>query len=143
MREHYDDDQPHSVAQAKDWIKQLHVIYAALIGIGMVTVQPFLYEGEYNGLPARICVISFALSIPILSSLLLLNYEEEFRKRMSKSMTVAVAKAIGQFAAVTGIIAAFWHISPLAGISLLVGCVIGLTAYAAGSTTLLLRKRRR
>lgn len=68
--------------------------------------------------------MAFAVSIPLLAALLVLNRQEEFRRRASKSTAVALAKAIAQGSAFAGIAAGFWHISTIAGIAFLaMGCV--------------------
>jgi ABC-type Mn2+/Zn2+ transport system permease subunit len=71
-------------------------------------VQPFLTATPLDP-SAMVCVIAFAVSIPLLAALLVLNRQEEFRRRASKSPFVGVAKAVAQGSAVVGITAAFWH----------------------------------
>jgi hypothetical protein len=110
-------------AAEQEWIRQSNLIYGGLAAAGLVVVQPFLTETSLDP-SALVCVIAFAVSIPLLAALLVLNRQEEFRRRTSKSALVTVAKAIAQGSAFIGIAAAFWHISFIAGIVFLaVGCV--------------------
>ncbi|MFF1818155.1 hypothetical protein ACFVWG_12720 [Kribbella sp. NPDC058245] len=109
-------------AQA-EWIRQSNLSYGGLAAAGLVMIQPFLSETSLD-LSATICVVAFAVSIPLLAALLVLNLQEEFRHRASGSRAVAVAKAVAQAAAFVGLTAGFWHISLIAGIVFLVmGCV--------------------
>lgn len=123
-------------AMEQEWIKQDKIIYGALAGAGLILVQPFLYAGQFKGLPAKVSVIAFAIAIPILAALILLNEEESFRKHPSNSRTVAVVRSLCQGAAFVGFIAAFWHINRIAGICALVASFVGLAAHSAGYTKL-------
>jgi len=130
-----------SKTREKAWIYQIHVMYAALIAVGIVMVQPFLFHGQLVGTSAKVCVVAFSLAIPMLSALLLLNYEEDFRVHMSHSKTVAATKGLAVLTAFIGITAGFWHMNELSGIGILVGSAIGLVAYAFGYEVLY-RERR-
>ena len=110
-----DNDYKVTRAQLKDWIGEANIIYAGLSGLGLILIQPFMYHGEYTGTAAKVCVISFAISTPIFAALLLLNHEENFKNYLSKSTIVMLSRGIAQLAAITGFVAAFWHINPLAG----------------------------
>ncbi|MEV5962985.1 hypothetical protein AB0L70_14550 [Kribbella sp. NPDC051952] len=122
-------------ANQQEWIRQSNLIYGGLAAAGLVVVQPFLTEDSLD-LSATICVVAFAVSIPLLAALLVLNRQEEFRRRTTRSRSVAVAKAVAQGAAFAGITAAFWHISMLAGIVFLaVGC-IAVGVHSSGYTQL-------
>ena len=121
-----------SSEQRKAWIEQIHVIYGALIAVSLLILQPFLFKGQASGLSAEICVIAFSIAIPILAALSLLNYEEEYRKRIVYSPIVAFVRVIGQSAAFVGLVAGFLHISIWAGLGVLVSGIIGLIAYTIG-----------
>lgn len=123
-------------AEVKEWIKEIHGIYAGLIAIGIVMIQPFMYQNEYVGTAAAISVISFAISIPILAALLLLNFTEEFRHHLSDSKAVTVVRALGQMAGGTGMIAGFWHINPVAGMVSGASCVLALVVYTVAYSEL-------
>ena len=64
-------------------LRQLGVIYAALILIGVYIVQPFLVAPSLDA-TATISVIAFAVAIPLLAALVLVNRQETFRGRRSR-----------------------------------------------------------
>jgi hypothetical protein len=70
----------HAQAHAEEVLRQNNLIYGGLIAIGAVMVQPFLLAAALD-LPARICVVAFAVAIPLLAALALLNRQEGFRPR--------------------------------------------------------------
>src|SRR3954447_2465200 len=109
------EDAAEDPAVQEEWIRQSNLIYGGLAAAGLVVVQPFLTSSPLD-LSAKVCVIAFAVSIPLLAALLVLNRQEAFRHRVTSSRLVAVAKAIAQGSAFAGIAAAFWHISLIAGI---------------------------
>ena len=131
---------PESAAEFKEWIKEIHGIYAGLIAIGIVMIQPFMYQGEYVGVAASVCVISFAISIPVLAALLLLNFAEEFRRHLSYSKAVGAVRLLGQVSGGTGVIAGFWHINPIAGMASAFACLLGLVVYSAAYAELYRRR---
>ena len=124
----------------KEWIRQNDLIYSALIAIGVVMVQPFLQVSTLNT-SATICVISFAIALPLLSALVLVTHQENFRQRASRSTLVEVGRGIGQLAAAIGIGAGFWHISWTAGIAIIVAACFGIAIHSAGYSRLELRNR--
>ncbi|MEU4392105.1 hypothetical protein [Kribbella sp. NPDC023855] len=106
-----------------EWIRQSNLAYGGLVAAGLVMVQPFLTETSLDP-SAMVCVIAFAVSIPLLAALLVLNRQEEFRRQMTRSRVVGMAKAVAQGSAFVGITAGFWHMTMVAGIVFLaVGCV--------------------
>ncbi|MGW6279876.1 hypothetical protein [Kribbella sp. NPDC055071] len=130
IRQEAEEAASEPAAQA-EWIRQSNLIYGGLAAAGLVVVQPFLSEDSLD-LPATVCVIAFAVSIPLLAALLVLNRQEEFRRRASKSPLVAVAKAVAQGSAFVGITAAFWHISTAAGIVFLAMGFIATGVHSSG-----------
>lgn len=117
------EDAASDPAYQAEWIRQSNLTYGGLAAAGLVMVQPFLTEPSLDT-SALVCVIAFAVSIPLLAALLVLNLQEEFRHRTSKSVPVAIAKAVAQASAFTGITAGFWHMSFVAGmVFLAVGCI--------------------
>ncbi|GAB3921527.1 hypothetical protein GCM10029976_008700 [Kribbella albertanoniae] len=110
-------------AYQAEWIRQSNLTYGGLVAAGLVMVQPFLTEPSLD-VSALVCVVAFAVSIPLLAALLVLNRQEEFRRRTSRSVPVAIAKGVAQATAFVGITAGFWHMSLVAGIVFLVmGCI--------------------
>jgi uncharacterized integral membrane protein len=118
-------------ATQEEWIRQSNLIYGGLAAAGLVVVQPFLTAGPLD-LPAMVCVIAFAVSIPLLAALLVLNRQEAFRRQATKSPAVGVAKAVAQGSAFVGLTAAFWHISLVAGIVFLVMGFVALGVHTSG-----------
>lgn len=117
--------------QEREWLQQINLIYGGLIAIGAIMVQPFLTATSLD-LSAKICVVAFAASIPLLASLVVVNHQEAFRGRRSKSRIVSIAQVIAQLGAFTGVVAGFWHILWIAGVAVLVCGVLGTAVFSAG-----------
>jgi len=130
IRQEVEDAASDPAAQVH-WIRQSNLIYGGLTAAGLVVVQPFLTETSLDP-SAMVCVIAFATSIPLLAALLVLNLQEEFRHRASKSRLVGVAKAVAQGSAFVGITAAFWHISVVAGIVFLAVGFVAVGVHSSG-----------
>lgn len=96
-------------------------------------VQPFLTSGAASlDLSAKICVIAFSLAIPLLSALIVLNRQETYRGRMTRSVLVLVAQQVSLGLGFVGVVAGFWHIMTIAGIAILVGAILGVAVLSAG-----------
>jgi uncharacterized membrane protein HdeD (DUF308 family) len=121
--------------QEQEWLRQSNLIYGALIGIGVVLVQPFLTAASLD-LSARICVVAFAVAIPLLAALVLVNRQETFRRRRSGSVFVNIAQVVAQLSAFAGIVAGFWHILWIAGAAMLVAGLVAVAVHSAGYTRL-------
>jgi hypothetical protein len=106
-----------------------------LTGIGIVMVQPFLAADSVDT-SAMICVVAFAVAIPLLAALIMVNRQETFRQRRTRSRIVGVAKALAQFTAFTGLVAGFWHIYWVAGAAVLVTAIVAVGVHSAGFTRL-------
>jgi hypothetical protein len=118
-------------AQEKEWLDQDSLTYGALIGVGVLMVQPFLTAPALD-LTAAISVVAFAIAIPLLSALMLVNRQETFRGHRTRSKLVFVGKAVAQAAALVGLVAAFWHIHWIAGVGVLVSAVLAIAIHGAG-----------
>jgi hypothetical protein len=68
----------------------------------------------------------------VLAALILVNRQEAFRRRHAKSVLVTVALAVGQSAALVGVVAGFWHISWIAGVGVLTAGIVGVGVHSAG-----------
>ena len=66
--------------QQREWIRQNNVIYGGLIAVGLILVQPFLTTTTLDW-SAKVCVLAFSAAIPLLAALVLVNYQESFRRR--------------------------------------------------------------
>jgi cation transport ATPase len=117
--------------QQREWIRQNNVIYGGLIAIGLVLVQPFLTATTLDW-PAKICVLAFSAAIPLLAALVLVNRQENFRRRVTGSLLVRVTQSIALLLAFVGVVAAFWHIMWFAGVGVLVSGFAAIGVHSAG-----------
>jgi hypothetical protein len=112
-------------------LRQLGLIYGGLILIGVYMVQPFLTASSLDT-SATISIVAFAVAIPLLAALVMVNRQEAFRGRLTPSVTVTVAKVVGQAAAFVGAVAGFWHITWIAGVTFLVAGLVAMLIHSAG-----------
>lgn len=112
-------------------IRQVGLIYGGLIIVGVYMVQPFLVAPSLDT-SAEVSVIAFAVAIPLLAALIMVNRQEAFRGRRTTSVTVKVAHAIAQLAAFVGVVAGFWHITWVAGVTFLVAGLVAMLVHSAG-----------
>jgi hypothetical protein len=117
--------------QQQEWIRQNSAVYGGLIAIGLVMVQQFLTAAGLDW-SAKICVLAFAVAIPLLAALIMVNRQENFRRRATDSRLVRVAQSGAQALAFAGIVAGFWHIWWLAGVVILVSGFVALGVHSAG-----------
>jgi hypothetical protein len=112
-------------------VRQLGVIYGGLIGVAVVMVQPFLAATTLDA-SARVSIIAFAVAIPLLAALVLVNRQEAFRGRLTTSVLVTIAQVIAQGAAFVGIVAGFWHITWVAGVTFVAAGLVAMGVHSAG-----------
>ncbi len=112
-------------------LRQLGLIYGGLILIGLYMMQPFLTAPSLDT-SAKVSIIAFAVAIPLLAALVLVNRQEAFRGRLTPSVTVTVARAVAQGAAFVGIVAGFWHITWIAGVTFLGAGLVAVGIHSAG-----------
>jgi hypothetical protein len=117
--------------QEQEWLRQLSLIYSGLIVIGVYMVQPFLTTASLD-LSAKICVVAFSVAIPLLAALVIVNRQEAFRRRMTKSVLVTIAQVVAQTCAFVGVVAGFWHILWIAGVGMLAGGLVAVAVQSAG-----------
>ncbi len=118
----------------EEWLRQDNLIYGGLIGIGIVMVQALLpYPLDTS---AMTCVLAFAVAIPLLAALIMVNRQEQFRRRRTSSRIVAGARAIAQGAAFLGLVAGFWHFDWIAGAVVLGSSLVAVGVHSAGFTAL-------
>ena len=141
-----DDDARRRAQEAEAWAKveteetgemkeevlrQVGVMYGGLIAIAVVMVQGFLEASSLDA-PAKVSIIAFAVAIPLLAALVLVNRQEAFRGRRTTSVSVTLARVIAQLAALIGLVAAFWDITWVAGVTFLVASSIAVGVHSAG-----------
>ncbi len=118
----------------EEWLRQENLIYGGLMAIGIVWVQALLpYPLDTS---AMTCVLAFAVAIPLLAALIMVNRQEQFRRRRTSSRTVAGARAIAQGAAFLGLVAGFWHLHWIAGAVFLGSSLVAVGVHSAGFTAL-------
>ena len=110
---------------------QRSLIYGGLIIIGMYWVQPFLTATSLDA-SARVSILAFAVAIPLLAALVMVNRQEAFRGRRTTSVTITVAHAIALLTAFVGILAGFWHITWVAGVTFLAVGLVAVGVHSAG-----------
>jgi hypothetical protein len=128
-------------ALEKEWLDQDNLIYVALIGVGLLVVQPFLTAQSLD-LAATVAVVAYSVAIPLLAALILVNRQESFRGRRTRSILVSMAQAVAQGAACIGLIAAFWHINWIAGVCVMVSGLAAIGIHSAGFWRLELDEER-
>jgi cation transport ATPase len=116
---------------SQEALRQQELIYGGLILICVYMVQPFLTAPSLDA-SARISIVAFAVAIPLLAALVMVNRQEAFRGRRTPSVMVTVAQAVGQAAAFVGIVAGFWHITWIAGVTFLVAGLVAVGIHSAG-----------
>jgi hypothetical protein len=78
----------------QEWLRQKNLSYVGLIAIGVYLVQPFLTAASLD-LSAKICVVAFSVAIPLLAALVMVNWQEAFRRRRTTSRVIAGILATG------------------------------------------------
>ncbi|HSK47628.1 MAG TPA: hypothetical protein VLA05_06465 [Coriobacteriia bacterium] len=127
----YVETMTHDPRRIQEWLGEKGLTYGGLIGVGVIMVQPFLVA-ESLDLSAMICVVAFALAIPLLAALILLNREESFRRHFAHTGLVSFGQGIAQLSAFVGIVAGFWHIHWIAGAVMLVSAFLGMGVHSVG-----------
>jgi cation transport ATPase len=112
-------------------LRQQGLIYGGLIGIAVVMVQPFLTAPSLDT-SAKVSIVAFAVAIPFLAALVMVNRQEAFRGRRTTSVTVTIAQGVAQLAAFVGIVAGFWHITWIAGVTFLAAGIVAVGIHSAG-----------
>jgi hypothetical protein len=125
------DNDDADLGQEQEWLRESDLINGGLILIGVYMVQPFLPAGLLD-LSARICVVAFSVSIPLLGALVLVNRRELSQHRATRSRLGVWARVVAQNLALVGAVAEFWHISWIAGVGMLTGGLMAVSVHAAG-----------
>jgi hypothetical protein len=117
--------------QEQEWVRQNSLSYVGLIGVGLVMIQPFLTAASLDA-SAKICVVAFAVAIPLLAALVMVSYQEAFRRRSTPSALVTLAKPVAMLSAFVGVTAGFWHIEWFAGVAILAAGAAAVGVHSAG-----------
>jgi hypothetical protein len=116
---------------SQEVLRQQGLIYGGLILIGVYMVEPFLTAPSLDA-SATVSILAFAVAIPLLAALVMVNRQEAFRGRRTQSVMVTIAQAVAQWAAFVGIVAGFWHITWVAGVTFLVAGLVAVGIHSAG-----------
>ncbi|MEC3913464.1 hypothetical protein [Nocardia sp. CDC160] len=112
------------------WVRQDRLTYGGLIAIGTVILQAFLTASSM-GVAAMIAVIAWAVALPHLAVLVLIEDWPSPKGYPVLGVLASMAKSLGLGGACVGVGAAFWHISWIAGVVILVS---GLGAFSTLSS---------
>lgn len=112
-------------------LRQSGVIYGGLIAVAVLMVSGFIGASSLDT-SARVSTIAFAVATPLLAALVLINRQEAFRGRRSTSLSVTLAQVIAQLAAFVGLVAAFWNVTWVAGVTFLVAGLVAVGVHSAG-----------
>jgi hypothetical protein len=115
--------------------QQSSLIYGGLIVIGVYMVAPFLTAASLD-LSAKICVVAFSVAIPLLASLVILNRQEAFRRRLTETVLVQAVRVVAPPCAVVGVLVGFWHILWIAGVGMLAAALVAAAVLLVGSRRL-------
>jgi hypothetical protein len=116
---------------AQEVLGQLGLVYGGLILIGVYMVQPFLTAPSLDA-SAKVSIVAFSVAIPLLAALVMVNRQETFRRRRTPSVTVVLARVIAQLAAFVGVVAGFWHMTWIAGVTFLAAGLVAVGIHSAG-----------
>jgi hypothetical protein len=104
-----------SLYETPPWkLQQTDLVYAGLASVALVFIQSYVGLAELDT-AATISLLAFAVALPLLAALAVINaLQAGYRYHpFPWWMTLAVVLALG--ASSVGIVAAFWHVSPIAG----------------------------
>jgi len=118
-----------------EWTQQALVVYGGLIGIGVVILQAVI-PAQSLDLPLQISILSFAIALPFLAIMVLVNHAQASYRYASYPKYLSLAIVLGQGGAFIGVFAAFWHISWMAAAFLVISGIVGLVIYVAYSKQL-------
>ena len=121
--------------QKESWIQQDNLIYGGMLAIGLVLLQAFM-EQNPRDVPSTVGTISFAAAMPLVGVLIMLNQMQSYHHRMIPAWYLHAAKAIANAGSFTGVVAAFWHVSWVAGVVVLASGTVAIGVHSAVSSRL-------
>ncbi len=117
------------------YLRQSNTILAGLIGISVVIVQA-LIANKTTDPPTVIALIAFALALPMMGTLVMINVILSRNRYASFPGYLTFAYVLGEGSAALGVVAAFWHVTWVAGLLVIVSSLVGMTIYFAYSRQL-------
>jgi hypothetical protein len=100
----------------------------ALIVLGVYILQAFI-STNVTDIAGRVSIVAWALAIPLLAFLALLNRSQEAFRFASLPFYLVVARGIAPGAAVAGFGAAVWHLWMPASLVLIASGLVGMVLY--------------
>jgi len=97
--------------------------------VGIYIVQSLL-ASSFVDIAARMSIVAWAVAIPLLAALAMLNVAQESYRYASYPPYLLIARAIAQGSAAVGVVSAFWRIWMPAGVVLIVSGVAAIGLYA-------------
>jgi heme O synthase-like polyprenyltransferase len=111
-----------------EWTRQALVTYGGLIGVGVIVLQALISVQSLD-LASLISIVSFAVAIPLLAVMVLVYHAQSQYRYATYPWYLTLIIVLGQGGAFLGVLAAFWHVSWIAGILLAASGVGGLVIY--------------
>ena len=111
-----------------EWIRAEAVVNAGLIVVGIYIVQSLL-ASSFADTAARIAIVGWAVAIPPLAAVGMLNVAQESHRYASYPPYLLIARGVAQGSAAAGVVSAFWRVWMPAGIVLIVSGVAALGLY--------------
>ena len=106
------------------------LIDVALIVLGVYILQAFISTSVTDA-AARVSIVAWAIAIPLLAFLALLNRMQEAVRYSSIPFYLVAARGVALGAAVVGFGAAVWHLWMPASVALIASGLAGLLLYRA------------
>ena len=119
----------------EETIRHSNAILAGLIGISVVIVQALIAVNATDP-AAVIALLAFAIGLPMMAVLVMINVALAKSRYASFPAYVTFAYIAGEGSAAVGVVAAFWHVSWVAGVLIVVSCLAGIGIYFAYSRQL-------
>jgi hypothetical protein len=111
-----------------EWIRADTAINAGFIVVGVYIVQALIGTGVAD--PAtRLSIIAWAVAIPLLAALAMLNLVREWYRYTSYPLYWSIAWIFAHGAALVGLVAAIWHVWFPAAIVLMISGAAGFAVY--------------
>jgi hypothetical protein len=115
-----------------DNFKYDRVMSGGLIAFSLIIVQAFIATG-LTDLASYISIIAFAIAIPMLAMHVFtyssLDWFACFKARFKAPASVGISFLGGCLIDVIGLVAAFWHISWIAGLLFIMSGIVGYLVY--------------
>jgi hypothetical protein len=117
--------------RTRESVRQNNIANAGLLVAALYMVAPFLTASSLD-VSAKVCVVAFAVAIPLLAAHLVVGRQEVFKRRSTESVLVKVTKPVALASAFVGIVAGFWHITWVAGVAILATAIVAMGVHSAG-----------